>query len=250
MSRIIGITNIITSLAAVIALVLSSITIYYQFIWVSHDLKVLVTGESLDKPNAPLEDTFTINLAFINKGNQDTIVSKVSMVFPLQLPDAQNFFLAIPWYGIGAVVIKPGEVLLKKAEFVYLSGKDREGTVNLFLEKSINSNNIDDVSKKEAGKSNMFVQKGVNIADIVSCLDLRDKPFFDLLQSPYEVLSILEKYGKKEAEDTVIDALIRFTVINSVGEIKTVDLKNVKINIRNKSIRFFHVQQNVISLIP
>ena len=233
-------SNIIISVTAVIALVLSSITAYYQFFRESHNLKALVTGEALESSNAPLEDTFTINVSFINKGTQDTIVSKVSLIFPLKLSESQPFFVELPWYGHGAIVIKPGEVILKKAEFVYLSSKDKVGIVDLSLSKSVNTNEMDE----KAGKSTTIVQKGVNVT-----VDLKDKSFFDL-HSPYDVLSILEQYGKKESGDTVIDAIIRFTLLNSLGEIKTVDFKDVKISIRNKSVFFFHVQQNVITLIP
>ncbi len=61
---------VLKKLLTIMAIVFSSITLYYQFFWKSCDINALVTGKLLDKECSQLEDAFTIDVAFMNNGNQ------------------------------------------------------------------------------------------------------------------------------------------------------------------------------------
>lgn len=83
---------VITSIVAVLALVLSSINTCQSY-KKSFELKASVLGIS----RVIKENNFVYDIAFINNGNQHSTISDVSMILPMTSPDTKSFRVRLPW---------------------------------------------------------------------------------------------------------------------------------------------------------
>jgi hypothetical protein len=144
--RIKNVVHVITGLAVVIALILSSFTIYCQFFRKSYELKVSVFGTGSDN----LENVIPVDVAFMNGGNQSAIITEVSMILPLTSSASGSSNLNLIWCkdnhgkSVENIVLKPGEIISEKIYFVFKPEKARlnvsefgQTKSNLFIHKTI-----------------------------------------------------------------------------------------------------------------
>lgn len=246
---------VLKKLPTIIAIVFSSITLYYQFFWKSCDINALVTGKLLDKECSQLEDAFTIDIAFMNNGNQYAIISKVSMILPLKLLDHGSIYTELRYNrcendSAWPVIVKPGEIVVKRFEFVYRGEKSKAGSIRWLIEKGFNTGDLGIPSEK-SGEEYIAIKEGSIIPNtgIFSIITQEDMNFLkEANLSNY--LYLFEKYGNKEAGYTKINAKIRFTVIRLSGETKTNDLDGIELNIKEQKVHFFKVTQKIIKIFP
>mgnify|MGYP001582041731 CR=1 FL=1 len=120
--RIKGVATIITGVISVIALLISSINLYYQFFKKSNDLKASIFPLNVQRLKFQI-DTFTFTIAFVNGGNQSSLISNILLCFYPK--DVSNHYQFIEWTrnddGSSAqpIVMKPGEIILKGVVFDY-----------------------------------------------------------------------------------------------------------------------------------
>jgi len=245
---------VLKKLPTIIAIVFSSITLYYQFFWKSCDINALVTGKLLDKECSQLEDAFTIDIAFMNNGNQYAIISKVSMILPLKSLDRGSIFAEL-YHNTGndisePIIVRPGEIIVRRFEFVYRGEKSKAGSIHWLIEKGFNTVDFGIPSGKSGGEY-IAIKEGSIIPNtgILSTITQEDMNFLKEANLS-NCLYLFDKYGDKEAGYTKINAKIRFTVISLSGETKTNDLDGIELNIKEEKVHLFKVTQKIIKLFP
>lgn len=113
--------DVVTAIVAVLALILSSITAYYQFIRKVQDLKVSLLG-ARSTPQLTSQPEIEFKLVFASNGDLEAVVDDVSLLLP-GAPGASHEVLPWDHFGDGSPAVPlsvgPGQLVHKSVVFRY-----------------------------------------------------------------------------------------------------------------------------------